>query len=136
MELKDILKELSKQSWVITYNDSRQYLHIQTRFLNHINDRIEFYLMKEPGNQTYYLTDGGCFNNEVEMAGVEFRDISGKLDMIQSRHEGIVYDTQQKEFKQAVGGIDNVLRTVTLYTQFLIEGYTILQIEQQGRYTR
>lgn len=135
MELKDILKELSKQSWVITYNDSRQYIHIQTRFLNHINDRIEFYLIKEQDTQGYYLTDDGCFNNEVEMSGVDFRDISGKLDIIQSRHEGIVYDTQQKEFKQAVGSIDDVLRTVTLYTQFLIEGYTILQIEQQGRYT-
>lgn len=136
MELKGKLDELSKYSWVITYNDSRQYIHIQTRFLNHINDLIEFYIIKEQDTQGYYLTDGGCFNNEVEMAGVEFSTITGKLDMIQSRQEGIVYDTQQKEFKLAVGSIDDVLHTVTLYTQFLIEGYTILYLEQQVRYTR
>ncbi len=69
--MKDLIN--SYLEWLkqkINYKEINGYFEITTPFLNHINDKIQFYLKKDDAGRIHITDDGDTINN-LEMAGVD-----------------------------------------------------------------
>lgn len=70
-------------SWLkekINYKEINGYYEINTPFVNHINDYIQFYLKRDEKDHIYMTDDGDTLDN-LEMAGVDINKPARKKEL-------------------------------------------------------
>jgi hypothetical protein len=113
--MKDLINSYTE--WLrqkINYKEVNGYFEVSTPFLNHINDKIQFYLKRDDRDRIHMTDDGDTINN-LEMAGV---DISSPA--------------RQKELQSILNGFGviikgNALTTIATPATFPVRKHNFIQ---------
>jgi hypothetical protein len=79
--MKDLIE--SYTNWLkqkINYKEINGHFEVNTPFVNHINDQIQFYLKRDERDRIFMTDDGDTINN-LEMAGVDISSPSRQKEL-------------------------------------------------------
>jgi hypothetical protein len=149
--MKDLIDSYTE--WLkkkINYKEINGYYEINTPFVNHVNDQIQFYIKRDDRDRIIMTDDGDTINN-LEMAGVdvssparqrELHSILNGFGVILKGHELITLATpatfpmRKHNFIQAMLSVDDLFIVATPKVEtFFLEDVTNFLLQNNIRFS-